>query len=241
MSELEIYEPDEEVVEHRSQGALGLFDTNDPKRVMEKATEIADILKDVLVQRKLISKIGPKEYIQVEGWTALGALLGLSAITEWSRPLQAPDGAVLGWEAAVEVVNGRGVTVGRAEAQVMRTERNWARRDEYALRSMAQTRAMGKAFRMPLGWIAVLAGYEATPAEEMPTNSKVPVEPEIEGSKAEIQTRLEAELERLKEKPEWSLQKICEAAKLHWNKDYTKLNQFTKDELTAVLRAALDS
>jgi hypothetical protein len=30
---------------------------------------------------------------------------------------------------------------------------------------------MGKALRMPLGFIAVLAGYEATPAEEMPTST----------------------------------------------------------------------
>ena len=34
--------------------------------------------------------------------------------------------------------------------------------------SMAQTRALGKAYRMALGWIMKMAGYEATPAEEMP-------------------------------------------------------------------------
>jgi len=33
---------------------------------------------------------------------------------------------------------------------------------------------MGKALRMPLGWIAVLSGYEATPAEEMPAKDDVP-------------------------------------------------------------------
>jgi hypothetical protein len=34
---------------------------------------------------------------------------------------------------------------------------------------MAQTRATSKALRVPLGFIVVLAGYEATPEEEMPT------------------------------------------------------------------------
>ncbi len=37
----------------------------------------------------------------------------------------------------------------------------------FQLRSMAQTRAMAKAFRSVLGWVAVLAGYRATPAEEL--------------------------------------------------------------------------
>src|SRR5688572_13498615 len=32
---------------------------------------------------------------------------------------------------------------------------------------MAQTRATGKAFRMSIGWIMKLAGYEPTPSEEV--------------------------------------------------------------------------
>ena len=39
--------------------------------------------------------------------------------------------------------------------------------DEYAVASMAQTRAVGKAFRMKIGWLLKVAGYETTPAEEM--------------------------------------------------------------------------
>ena len=34
---------------------------------------------------------------------------------------------------------------------------------------MAITRATGKAFRLNYSWIMALAGYEPTPAEEMPT------------------------------------------------------------------------
>lgn len=39
--------------------------------------------------------------------------------------------------------------------------------DEYAVASMAQTRAIGKAFRNMLGYVMNAAGYETTPAEEM--------------------------------------------------------------------------
>lgn len=38
----------------------------------------------------------------------------------------------------------------------------------FQLRSMAQTRACSKALRNVLAWVVVLAGYQATPAEEMP-------------------------------------------------------------------------
>jgi hypothetical protein len=45
-----------------------------------------------------------------------------------------------------------------------RTKRTF---DEYAICSMAQTRAEGKAYRLLLGWLMKAAGFEATPAEEM--------------------------------------------------------------------------
>ena len=46
---------------------------------------------------------------------------------------------------------------------------SWAKADDYAIRSMAQTRATSKALRMPLGFVMELAGFDATPADEIPT------------------------------------------------------------------------
>ncbi len=71
------------------------------------------------------------------------------------------------WEACVEIKTPAGVIVGRAEAMVSRTESTWAQRDDYALRSMAETRAESRAWRKACGWIVHLAGYNPTPAEEM--------------------------------------------------------------------------
>lgn len=71
------------------------------------------------------------------------------------------------WEARVEIRTPGGVVVGIAEAMVSRTEETWNRRDEYALRSMAETRAESRAWRKATGWIVHLAGYNPTPAEEM--------------------------------------------------------------------------
>jgi hypothetical protein len=48
-----------------------------------------------------------------------------------------------------------------------RSEGKWRTAGDYAIRSMAQTRAVSKALRLPLGFIMQLAGYSATPAEEI--------------------------------------------------------------------------
>lgn len=157
--ELEIVDEISTDLELRPQG--GVFATRDPGQMIEQATKVADALMGLVEKRGLKSTIGGKDYLQVEAWTTLGVMVGCTARTEWTRPVSD------GWEAAVEVVNSSGMVIGRAEAECLRSERNWKTRDDYALRSMAQTRAMGKALRMPLGWIAVLAGYAATPAEEM--------------------------------------------------------------------------
>ena len=57
--------------------------------------------------------------------------------------------------------------VGWGEGRCTRSEGNWATRDDYQLSSMAQTRAQSKALRQPLGFVVSLAGYSATPAEEV--------------------------------------------------------------------------
>lgn len=87
----------------------------------------------------------------------------------------------LDWEARVEVRTPDGVIVGSAEAMVSRTEETWNRRDDYALRSMSETRAESRAYRRAIGWIVQLAGYNATPAEEMghtPGADTSPADPE---------------------------------------------------------------
>jgi hypothetical protein len=139
-----------------------LFRTEDPVEIIGKATAVAAALAEVLRNQKLTSDIKGKPHVRVEGWTLLGTMLGVFPVVEWTRQL--PDG----WEARVEARTLAGQVVGAAEAECLRTESMWKSRDDYALRSMAQTRATSKALRGPLGFVVTLAGFEATPAEEMP-------------------------------------------------------------------------
>ena len=138
-----------------------LFRTSDPVRVLAEATRTADALADVLKSRKLTTNIQGKDHVQVEGWQTLGSMLGVTPVCVWTRPLGN------GWEARVEARTLDGRVVGSAEAMCTRDEKMWRNRDDYALRSMAQTRATSKALASPLRFIVTLAGDEGTPAEEM--------------------------------------------------------------------------
>lgn len=140
---------------------VGLFGASEPAAVIEKATSVANALKGVIVRQGLVSKISGKEYPRCEAWTLLGTMLGVFPVTVWTKEVEG------GWEARVEARTKDGAIIGAAEAQCLRAEKNWANRDDFALRSMAQTRATAKCLRMPLGFVMTLAGFEATPAEEM--------------------------------------------------------------------------
>lgn len=141
-----------------------LIRSDNPATFLTRTVEIAEALADVVRKQGLISVISGREHARVEAWTLLGSMLGVFPVVEWTR--QTPDGQ--GWEARVVARTLAGETVGAAEAMCSRGERTWAKRDDYALRSMAQTRAISKAMRGPLGFVMTLAGFEATPLEEMP-------------------------------------------------------------------------
>jgi hypothetical protein len=140
-----------------------LFRTDDPVQVLAEATRIADALAQVLRRQKLTTRIQGKEHVRVEGWQTLGGMVGVVPVVTWTRPLEQ------GWEARAEARTLDGRVVGAAEAECLRTETRWGRADDYAVRSMAQTRSISKALSAPLRFIVTLAGFEGTPAEEMPS------------------------------------------------------------------------
>jgi hypothetical protein len=160
--------------------AITLFHTDDPAEVVERATRTAQPLAKAVRDRKLSVQISGREHVKVEGWALLGSMLGVFPYVVWTRKLEN------GWEARVEARTLAGQAVGAAEAQCLRDEAMWSYepvgkdgrklppRDDSALRSMAQTRATSKALRMPLGFVMQLAGFDPTPAEEMPRPSSSP-------------------------------------------------------------------
>lgn len=146
-------------------------------------------------------------HVNVEGWQTLATFLDLAVVPVWTRQVNDPttgqprrvtfpvtkttrrdsgktsitetyevDG--FDWEARVEVYKD-GTLIAAAEAMVTRSEDSWKTRDDHALRSMAQTRATGKGIAGAARWIVALAGYSATPAEEMPPEAASSGEPTL--------------------------------------------------------------
>lgn len=132
------------------------------------ATHIADSLNDVIEKQKLALPIGNngKKYVTASGWNTLGFMLGLAPVTESVEEIKV--GKLSGYRARVSIKRGD-QTLATAEAIA---HKNNKQRDAFAVYSMSQTRAMGKAYRMCLSWIVEIAGYEATPYEEMMTIEK---------------------------------------------------------------------
>lgn len=137
-----------------------LFGTSDPGAVIDRATAVAKALKDVIDKQHLTTKIGKGEHLRVEGWTLLGAMLGVFPATIWTKPIEG------GYMARVEARRG-GELVGAAEAVCLRSEARWKTAEDFAILGMAQTRATSRALRQALDFVVRLAGYDTTPAEEM--------------------------------------------------------------------------
>ncbi len=146
---------------------LTLFQTSDPKELVESARKMAVELASVIDQCNLYLMIGAKKYVELEGWTLLGSMLGVFPIPVWTKRIFNSTTGANGWEARVEARTRSGELVGAAESMCMDSEKNWAGKDDFTLRSMAQTRAAGKAMRLPLSFVMTLAGYAPTPREEM--------------------------------------------------------------------------
>lgn len=132
-----------------------------PSDIMNFATN----LRDLIVQNKLFTAIKGKNYVNVEGWQIAGAFTGTFPIVESVENLS--EGNTYKYRAEVSLRDKDGNKVGYGVAICTNKEPGKTNFDEYAVASMAQTRAVGKAYRMKIGWLLKVAGYETTPAEEM--------------------------------------------------------------------------
>lgn len=136
---------------------------NTPNQILEFATS----LKEMIVQNKLYTDIKGKNYVNVEGWQIAGAFTGTYPIVEKVEQIPTANPKEYKYRAEVSLRDKDNNVVGYGVALCSNKEHGKTGFDEYAVASMAQTRAVGKAYRMKIGWLLKVAGYETTPAEEM--------------------------------------------------------------------------
>lgn len=132
----------------------------------DDALTLAKELQRFVKENKLTSNIQGKEFPNVEAWQFAGGLLGLASMLESIEDKTTEN--EIKWHATVQVIHiATGNVVGRGFASCSNKESTKKFFADYAICSMAQTRAVGKAYRLSLGWLMKAAGFEATPFEEM--------------------------------------------------------------------------
>ena len=183
VSEEEIKTDDQELVVVEQPTSLPDYAILNPEIPMGAkvgvATNVANTLAPLVREQGLTVKglnrsNAEAEYVTVEGWEVLGTFLGIVPVTTIIREVKNDKDRIVGYVARAtlyqnpiiendEIVGG--TVIARAEAQA---DRSGFQKDLFAIASMAQTRALGKAYRMGLSWIMKMAGFEGTFAEDMP-------------------------------------------------------------------------
>jgi hypothetical protein len=156
------------------------------------STEAANMCKEIVVATS--SNIQGRRHVNVEGWQAIAIAHGCAL---GARDVERIDGGVRAIGEVRRMSDGQ--LIATAEGFVGEDETTWYggkdkrgkvhdKRNDYAIRAMAQTRAMSRAGRSAFAHVVVMmnAGLATTPAEEMVT---------IDGETGEI---IEAAPERQK-------------------------------------------
>mgnify|MGYP001558577430 CR=1 FL=1 len=152
------------------------LDAQPPSLAVSRALGLAQELRTLIEAnpKQYIEIINGRPFLKFSGWQLLGVAHGCTAITRQMWEIEN------GFRVQADVVDHNGMVRGSAISQCVSTEPRWGS-DPYKTKagkladgktdnqrlSMAQTRACAKALRSLFGWIAGLAGYAETTAEEM--------------------------------------------------------------------------
>ncbi|PSR52245.1 hypothetical protein AHMF7605_01255 [Adhaeribacter arboris] len=160
------------------------YDIAKSDETMHLAIDLAKFIKE----NKLYQNIQGKEYVNVEGWQYAGSRLGILPVVE--HVINVSTDTELKYQAKVNLLNLRTEQiVGAGFAICSNKEQGKKYYQEFAIASMAQTRAIGKAYRNILAWIIRAAGYEPTPAEEMDYTGNTQDAPRVEQPQAVAETK----------------------------------------------------
>lgn len=136
------------------------------KPTLAKTKKMAQELTKFITDNNLTANIAGKQYVMVEGWEFAGSQLGLGNTIEDVQN-QSSDKEIKYFVKAEVRHLTTGNLVSSGYAVCSNQEKSKKSFDEYAILSMAQTRAIGKAYRNTLAWLIKAAGFEPTPVEEI--------------------------------------------------------------------------
>lgn len=158
---------DKEIVDVENREITIVPEQKTPEDLLLTARDAAQALERVIqLNEKPPMMFNGKRYLEIHHWQTLGSFYHCSVRTHEAEPCEI-DG-VNGFVAKCDLLNDKtGAIVGGSVAYCMRDEPNWKTKPMYALASMAQTRAGSKALSNRFRFVAVVAGYEGCPLEEV--------------------------------------------------------------------------
>lgn len=191
---VEVPESDLEIVPAIPQELVeaGIF-SHDPIAAIEQARRIATHMQKLIAPRRkdFICQIKGRTCPMDPWWTAMGQTLGLSPVLMWTRKFEPMWDRTEGYESRTEVRHRSGAVVSAGQGVCLMDELVWDKKkgrdvprseagyQTHAIYSYSATRSRVRAYKGPLSFLAVLAGLEPVPAEEMGSGERTPPKPEV--------------------------------------------------------------
>lgn len=153
----------------------------EPTAFMAFQARCADALMAVIKQQtdqgrgnQFVARIQEKDFLMFEAWQTIAHLNGCSVLVTETNAIHDSNGTIIAYESWASVVEKKtGQVVGRGNMECgmdsFPTRGKEGRDKDKSAKSASQTWAGSKACRMAFSFVAVLAGYEPTPADEMRT------------------------------------------------------------------------
>lgn len=169
-----------------------------PLVLFTRATDVAGVCGEIV--KRTARSIQGRKYVQVEGWQSIAAAYGCIASATNVERVEGGVRAIGELRRASD-----GALLGTAEGFVGEDEPTWyggevrgkvlPKRPEYAIRAMAQTRAISRVCRTAFAFVVVLIDNKlaTTPAEEMNSDSA----PEDPPKRSDEPPPIDAESERV--------------------------------------------
>lgn len=154
---------------------IGLQKT--PEEIMLDAKTAAEALENLIkCNKRPPMEFNGKRHLEFPHWQTVAKFYHATVTTQDAEYLEI--GGVKGFKAKAVVIDEKnGTIIGGAEAYCMADEGNWRSKPLYQLASMAQTRAACKALSNKYRYVAIVAGYEPTAAEEMDSSPERTIQP----------------------------------------------------------------
>lgn len=123
-------------------------------------------LKKFIEDHKLTTTYEGKNYALVDAWKFAGLNFGLTCIPE--QPVRMQPATEIKYSCEAKVIESKSRELICAGYSICSNQEESKKGSpENTICSMAQTRAIAKAYRNLLGFLMQVAGFESTPAEEM--------------------------------------------------------------------------